>query len=274
MTGESYRPKRVTATWLGQAGFRVESAEGSIVFDPFISHYPGRLVTAPVRPSDLAKADLILVSHEHADHFDLEVLTSMPDSEVTVIVPHPLLAMARDGGIRQALVGARPGEVIAIGDFIVHPVPSFHGVNVSDAYNFGFEISDGEYRYLGYVVDIGGLSIYHSGDTLDHPELAEMLKSLDVDVAFLPINGRDAEREEQNIVGNLSAIEAVELAARAAIRCVVPMHYDMFQNNRGPVGQFVDMARERIPDVHLLIPRVGGPIPLPTRQELLMKGPN
>jgi len=242
------------------------------VFDPFISHYPGRLVTAPVRPDDLATADLILVSHEHADHFDLEALRSMPDSASTVVLPAPVLPLARDGGVRHTLRGARPGETIPIGKARVHPVASLHGVDVADAYNFGFEISDGDHRYLGYVVEIGGLNVYHSGDTLDYPELAEVLKSLNVDVAFLPFNGRDGKREAQNIVGNLSAAESVDLAARAGIRCVVPMHYDMFENNQGPIGQFVELARERIPDVHMLIPRIGGPIPLPTREELLMKG--
>lgn len=272
MSETSRSTERVNLTWLGQAGFRIEFAGNSVFIDPFVSEYPSRLVPAQAGVEDLALSDLILVTHEHEDHLDLNALTSLPYSLTKVVVPSPLAELTRQKGVRHTVVGARPDEILSAGAVRVFPVPSMHGVHVADSYNFGFDISNGEHRYLGYVVEIGGLRIYHSGDTIDYPELASRLAHWEVDIALLPINGRDKERESQDIVGNLTALESVNLAQRAGVRCVIPMHYDMFENNLGPLGEFVDAARAITPQVHVLVPRVGGSIPLPTRNELLMKG--
>jgi len=64
-------------------------------------------------------------------------------------------------------------------------------------------------RYLGYVVDTPAGRLYHSGDTVRWPGDAELLGRHRVDLALLPINGRDEEREARDIVGNLDAGEAL-----------------------------------------------------------------
>ena len=75
-------------------------------------------------------------------------------------------------------------------------------------------------------------------------ELPEQLGADRFDVLFLPINGRDPARE---VPGNMSAAEAVDLAARIKPRFVVPHHYDMFTFNTVPVEVFASEAR-RLPE--------------------------
>ena len=58
-------------------------------------------------------------------------------------------------------------------------------------------------RFLGYVIESAGTTVYHSGDTIGYEEQAVHLRQHHVGVAFLPINGRDSQRESQDIVGNL-----------------------------------------------------------------------
>lgn len=247
---------------LGQAGFELESSGTRIVMDPFLSDYPGRLIDVAFGADDLAAAAAILVSHEHVDHFDAAALARMPESPTVLVVPEPLADRARRALPRRSIIGARAHEPLTLGGMTVTPVPSLHGVHSSDAYSFGTG-PDGAFPYLGYVIDTGTTTIYHAGDGLDYPDLAPLLRSLGVTVALLPINGRDEQREALDIVGNMSADEAVELAVRAGVQSVVPMHYDMFANNPGPVGLFVDLLRAAAPHVHVLVPGLAGTILLP-----------
>ncbi|HEU5357335.1 MAG TPA: MBL fold metallo-hydrolase [Actinocrinis sp.] len=254
----------VTMQFLGQAGFVLASENVSIAIDPFISDaLPNRQFPPPVPIADLASVSLVLATHEHADHLDLKGLREWLDlnPELRVVLPGPIAAIAREGGVPEDnLIGMQPGEQLPWKGAMIRAVPARHGVGISDAYNFGREISGGHVRYLGYVVEIEGLRIYHSGDTLDHEGLAEMLRDLRTEVALLPVNGRDPQREAQNIVGNLSAAEAADLAIRSGVRIAVPMHYDMFANNPGSPEEFASALEGS--DIEVLIPQRGKPVPL------------
>lgn len=257
----------VTMQFLGQAGFILAGENVRIAIDPFVSDsLPGRQFPSPVSIADLASVDLVLVTHEHPDHLDLKGLRDCLEiaPELLVVVPEPVIGFARAGGISQAnLVGMQPGQQLSRNGAEIWAVPALHGVGVSDAYTFGREISGGLVRYLGYVVEIDGLRIYHSGDTLDHDGLAETLRDLRVEVALLPVNGRDEQREAQDIVGNLSAAQAADLAVRSGVRTAVPMHYDMFANNPGSPDEF---ARELAgSSINVLIPERGTTVTLAAR---------
>jgi len=85
--------------------------------------------------------------------------------------------------------------------------------------------------------------LYHSGDSLAYDRLAEELGQKPFDVLFLPINGRDPAR---GVPGNMTAAEAVDLAARVRPRYLIPHHYDMFTFNTVAVEVFEAEAR-RLP---------------------------
>src|SRR5262249_26636589 len=164
----------------------------------------------------------------------------------------PIVDMATDGGGK--VTGAKVDEPLEVGDAMITPVPARHGVHVADAYTFGLEISGGLYRYLGYVVELGGVRVYHAGDTIRYDGMAERLREMRVDVALLPINGRDAEREARDLVGNLDHREAADLAADAGIPTMIPMHHDTVPGNTGDPAQLVAYARERHPALRVIVP--------------------
>ena len=101
----------------------------------------------------------------------------------------------------------------------------------------------GRHLYLGYVIETEGLRLYHTGDSLAYDGLAEELGQKPFDVLFLPINGRDPAR---GVPGNMTAAEAVDLAARVHPRYLVPHHYDMFTFNTVAIEVFEAEAR-RLP---------------------------
>ena len=116
--------------------------------------------------------------------------------------------------------------------FRVRAVPSAHEVLETDP--------DGRHLYLGFVIEVEGRRLYHSGDSLAYPGLVDQLGSDPFDVLFLPINGREPAR---GVPGNMTAAEAVDLAVAIRPRFVVPHHYDMFTFNTVPVEVFELSAR-------------------------------
>jgi L-ascorbate 6-phosphate lactonase len=235
----------VALTWIGQAGFLLRTPVTRLALDPFLSDHPDRRFPAPVGVDDLAGTELVLASHEHLDHLDGPALRALleRDDRTRVVVPAPAVPVAAEAGLPgDRLVAARPGEPIAAGDVTVHPVPALHGVHVADAYTHGLPGDGDQVRYLGYVLETPDGRLYHAGDTLRWPGQAELLADLGVEVALLPINGRDAAREALDIVGNLDAGEALALARDAAVATVVPMHYDLMEGNLGDVEAVARLA--------------------------------
>jgi len=235
-------PGQLGLLWLGQSGFAVRIGGVTALLDPFLSDHPDRRFPPPFGPGEAAGVDLIACTHEHWDHLDAESLPALcaasPDARVGV--PQALVELVI--GLRipaQRVIGMQPGRPLERIGLTIHAIPARHGRNPADAYGFGCEESSGLYRYLGYVIQGGGVRLYHAGDTIGYEGLSGRLRELGVDVALLPINGRDRAREALGIVGNLDAEEAAALAVEAGADVVVPMHHDMFAANPGHPDRLV-----------------------------------
>jgi L-ascorbate metabolism protein UlaG (beta-lactamase superfamily) len=109
-------------------------------------------------------------------------------------------------------------------------------------------------RFLGYVLDVDGVRIYHAGDTIHFEGMETMVGELRPDAMLLPINGRDAEREARGIVGNLTAREAAWLADEIGSGILVPMHHDLFERNRGWPAHVVEWVEREDRDVTVVVP--------------------
>jgi len=89
----------------------------------------------------------------------------------------------------------------------------------------------GDHHFLGYVVRLPGATIYHSGDCVPYAGLADALARERIDLALLPVNGRDELRRSQGILGNFCFPEAVSLCREAGIDAMIACHYGMFDFN-------------------------------------------
>jgi L-ascorbate 6-phosphate lactonase len=155
------------------------------------------------------------------------------------IKPSPLEGEGWVGGRPEdnsnQIIGIDVGETLTIAGFRIRAVASAHeGLDTDE---------NGHHLYLGFVVEVEGLRLYHSGDSLAYEGLVEALGPEPFDVMFVPINGRDPKR---GVAGNMSSGEAVDLASVVKPRYVVPHHYDMFTFNTVPVETFEAEAR-RLP---------------------------
>lgn len=256
-------PGTVALWWLGQAGFALRVGGLVLLIDPFLAPMAERLAAPAFAPEDAVGVDVVACSHEHYDHLDLASLPTIARASPAArfVVPRPLVdAVAAAGVPRDRLIGAQPDERISLDGVTLHPLPARHGVGMEDAYSFGRELSGGLYRYLGYVVDDGVARVYHAGDTIAYDGLIERLRALRVDVALLPINGRDHYREAAGVVGNMDHREAARLAAEAGVDLLVPMHYDTFPNNLGYPAHLVEVVRRDHPSLAVLIPTRDRPV--------------
>jgi L-ascorbate 6-phosphate lactonase len=253
----------VRLTWLRQAGFLLEGGGEAVVIDPYLADDATLAVPPHGTPEDLADVTLVCATHEHGDHLELSTWTRIAaaSSKPVFILPAPIRRQAEEAGLSEArVIGAFAGVPISVGGVTIHPVRACHGVHVADAYNFGEARSGDASRYLGYVIELGGVRIYHAGDTIPYDGIEETLRALHPDVALLPINGRDYFRERLDIVGNLTPREAADLASAIGVDLVIPMHYETVPGNMESPGVFVEYLRTTYPELTTWLPGRGRPI--------------
>lgn len=256
----------VTLWWLGQSGFVIKSAGSTIVLDAFLTDYGavGRRYAPPFAPHEVTDADLLVGTHDHLDHIDPEGFPAiaLASPQAAVVVPYPVVARVVALGIPLERVrGAEVDVALESGGVRVLPIPAFHADSPEQGYGFHRD-EHGRYPFLGYVFEVDGTRICHLGDTLVYEGLGERLRRLKLDVLVLPINGRSWYREQRGIVGNMNVFEAAELAAESRATCVVPVHWDLFDDNTEDPVHFESYVRARHPSVNVEIPAIGAAIPV------------
>jgi L-ascorbate metabolism protein UlaG (beta-lactamase superfamily) len=243
-------PERLHLWWLGQSGFLVHWAGRHLLLDPYLSDsltrkYAGtdkphvRLSERVVAPERLDFVDVVTSSHNHTDHLDPDTLRALAGVNVGLRLvcarANVSEALGRSGLDPAQVIGLDPDEPprsVAIGEFRLHAVPAAHEAVERDA--------AGRYRFVGFVVQAGPFTLYHSGDTVLYDGLIKRLRPFAVDVALLPINGRAPERR---VAGNLTGAEAAQLAGQMGARLAVPCHYDLFAFNTATPDEFVATCR-------------------------------
>jgi L-ascorbate metabolism protein UlaG (beta-lactamase superfamily) len=249
------------ALWhVGQSGFVVRAGGATLVFDPFLAPSNERLRRTwepPFKPRDL-RADLVFCSHDHADHLDpcaVEGLAAA-NPQARFIAPAAALPRLRAIGVaEERLVEAAVDSWHLAVSARIRAVPAAHGDTADPVAECVWEPDPQRgYRFVGFVVEVNGVRLYHAGDTTVYPGMVERLAPLAIDLALLPINGRDWFREQRGIIGNTDHREAADLGYAISADTIVPMHYDMFANNPGFPGWFVDYCATAYPGQGFHVP--------------------
>jgi L-ascorbate 6-phosphate lactonase len=256
-------PDGAIALWyLGQSGFAVKGGERVIYLDPYLSdfleHYTvgrpdadPRHFQPPLSPEDLTNADWIFGSHYHYDHIDPTVFLAACQVAPTCrfVVPPAARAPLLDMGVPADRIIAVPvDQPQALDGVQCVSIPAAHE-------GLDYDPETG-YPYTGYIVTLGGVTIYHAGDCAPYPGLLERLKPARIDVALLPINGRDYFRLNRGFPGNFTYREAAELAATVHVDLLIPMHFGMHMANTERVGYLVDYLADHFPSqkCHVMVP--------------------
>jgi L-ascorbate 6-phosphate lactonase len=248
--------------WLGQLGFVLKFGTTVCWIDAYLAQSPKRLVPPPVLPSDITNAAVVLGTHDHSDHIDR---TSWPaiaaaSSHAQFVVPE----LARQQVIEATAIaparitGLNDGASLTVGDVRVTAVPAAHELLDPDP-------ATGRYPCLGYVFEGNGVCVYHSGDCCIYEGMQATLRRWKIDLAILPINGRDAVRYARHCIGNMTYQEAVDLAGALRPGLTVPGHFDMFADNGADPRLFVDYLKVKYPALATMVPEHGRRVVVPGR---------
>ena len=160
--------KDVTITAIKHATMRIQYDGQEIHFDPV-----GKKMDPATDYKKFPKADLILITHEHFDHYDKDAVEELK-KEGTEIITNPNVKKLMGYG-----TAVTNGESkVVLKDIKLEAVPAYNTTK-------GHEKFHPKGRDNGYVLTIDGLRIYIAGDTEDIPEMKDIK---DIDVAFLPCN--------------------------------------------------------------------------------------
>jgi L-ascorbate metabolism protein UlaG (beta-lactamase superfamily) len=228
--------------WIGQSSFILRGGGVTTYIDPYLNPSPRRLVPPPLRPEQVGNADLVLCTHDHRDHIDATALPGIARAspQAKLLVPGVAREKVIGLGIPAPQVVVPPvDEPVAFGAMTVTAIPAAH-----EALDY---TPDSGYPYLGYVVRLNGVTLYHAGDCTMYEGLTERLKLHRPDIVLLPINGRDWKRTRQNIIGNMTYREAADLAVEVGADLMIPMHYGMFAHNTEHPGYLVDYLLDQHP---------------------------
>lgn len=242
---EHPEPHQATIWWLGQSGYAIKTSNVLFYVDLYLSEHLTtkyantdkphiRMTRAPFRGENLHTGRYVFASHRHSDHLDPGTMPALfaANPEIKLILPLALVDYAVEMGLaRERLIPMRGNDTIDMDGVVVHAIPSAHP-------HFDYDESRG-HAFLGFVFEFDGVRIYHSGDTVVYQGLAERLKAIQPDLAFLPINGA----QSAGTPPNMSAEDAVSLASAIGGRTlIIPHHYDMFTFNTVDVRDFINLA--------------------------------
>lgn len=187
--------------WLGHASFKIKVQNKVIYLDPW------KLKTAE-------PADLILITHEHHDHYSAEDIDKIKKEETIITAPADLLKKL-PGQTRPAKIG----ETLKINGLEIEPVP---------AYNTNKEFHPRANNWVGYLIKTGQEIIYHAGDTDLIPEMAE----IKCDLALLPVSGTYV----------MTAEEAAQALTKLKAKKAIPMHWGEIIGSRADAERFKELA--------------------------------
>jgi len=234
--------------WLAQSGFLIQWNGVCVLFDPYLSdsltkkylttNKPHtRISELVIAPALLNCIDIVTSSHNHTDHLDGETLIPLfnvnPGIQVVIPEANRDFVVNRVNCHPNFPTGLNDGQKFESKGFTFHGVPAAHNELERD--------EKGRCKFMGYVVQFGNWTIYHSGDTLWYESMVDILKPFHIDVALLPINGNDPSR---GVAGNLNTIEAAQLGKQIGARLVIPHHYDLFMFNTANPDDFAMEANK------------------------------
>ncbi|WP_048649164.1 MBL fold metallo-hydrolase [Nitratireductor soli] len=197
-----------------EGGDRYDTAGGEIVIHPvahasFVMTVPGLVIyNDPVGGADAYAGhpapDLILITHEHGDHYDAETLSALVGEKTRLIANPAVFGMLPDA-LKAKATAIGNGESATVDALEILAIPAYNTTPDRQKYH-------PEGRDNGYVLTVDGRRVYIAGDTEDIPEMRALK---DIHIAFVPMN----------LPYTMDIDQASSAVAEFAPAYVYPYHY-------------------------------------------------
>jgi L-ascorbate metabolism protein UlaG (beta-lactamase superfamily) len=220
-------PGQIGITWIGHASFLIQTQEHSILIDPNWAKWlkvVKRLKEPGLKIHELPAIDLVLVSHAHFDHLDKKTLRTVA-SDQPIIVPEYVGGLVQGLGFNRVQELKR-WETTELGSLRITLTPAQHwGARV---------IHDRHRGFGGFLIEYGGRTIYHCGDSAWFEGFAEIGDRSKIDIALLPIGAYDAPTGRDV---HMNPEEALRAFTALKARLMIPMHYGTFRLGFEPMAE-------------------------------------
>lgn len=206
----------VAIKWFGHAGFMIKNSK-VIYIDPYNIK------------EDMEKADIILITHSHYDHCSLTDMNKIVQEGTIVLSPADCQSKITRFQVPVKMEIVEPGQELEFGNIKISTIP---------AYNIDKPFHSKEEGWVGYVVKINGVIVYHAGDTDVIPEMQKLTGYKQPDkefIALLPVGGRFTMSPEE-------ASEAVSIIKPSL---AIPMHYGSVVGTEEDAKEFVALCLEK-----------------------------
>lgn len=203
----------VNLEWLGHSGIYIQDSK-VIYIDPY-----------KINPQE--KADIILITHPHYDHCSIEDIQKIIKPGTIIICPPDCQSkLTRFQEIQVQI--AEPGSQFDLDTIKILAFPS---------YNKNKNFHPKQEYWLGYIVKIDNIIIYHAGDTDLIPEMEKLTgysKQGNSFIALLPIGGNYTMNSE----------EAAKAASLIKPSLALPIHYGEVVGNETDADKFIELCIE------------------------------
>lgn len=197
--------------WLGHDSYRIKD-DKTIYIDPY-------------KISKAEPADLILITHEHFDHFSVEDIMKIVKPDTVVVGIQACRPGMGDIKVKE-IKTVRPGDRIEAYGVAVEAVQAYNTNKFREPGVVFHPKVDGK---VGYVLVVRGVRVYHAGDTDHIPEM----RNIKADVALLPVSGTYV----------MTAEEAANAANDIKPKLAIPMHYGAIVGSEKDAEQFRKLAK-------------------------------
>lgn len=209
--------------WLGHAGFLIENSR-VIYIDPY-----------NIRDG-LEKADLILLTHSHYDHCSVADIKKIIKEGTKILMPADCQSKITRFDVPIKMEIVEPGKELDLG-----------GVKISalEAYNTDKHFHPKDESWVGYLVKMNNVLIYHAGDTDVIPEMQKLTGHKQEGkkfVALLPVGGRFT----------MTAEEAAEAAKIIKPDLAIPMHWGSIVGSEDDAKEFKELCEDEGINVEIL----------------------
>ena len=197
--------------WFGQSAVKINANDKTIYIDPY-------------RIQKTDSADIILITHDHKDHLDPSSIAKILTSKTTIAAPASCKENIQKLGSKKVVYFA-PREEKKIDNILIESVPAY---NIKKK-----RFHPKKNNWLGYIITIDGIRIYHAGDTERIPEM----KKLQCDIVFMPLG----QTYTMNSVG-----EAANAVLDVGASIAIPIHYGLYEGNGDDAIEFQKLLNGKV----------------------------
>ena len=201
-----------------QSSIRIRCDSGTVYADPF---------RMKISPHD---ADIVLITHDHYDHFSPEDLAKVINPATILVVPEKLADKAAAFSAQvKAIETVLPGQQYQIAGLSLETVPSYNRIKPFHPKKNG---------WVGYLLDLDGQRVFIAGDT----DKTKENSAVKCDIALIPIGGKFT----------MDPKEAADLINTIRPKTAIPTHYGTIVGKKNDGDLFASLVDPSI-DVRIII---------------------